>query len=275
MNSITPKICTFAEKLNQYITLTHMITINDFFIESNKVSTQPDYDSNVLSALIHSVEAFARVSYQSVYLIDYYKKEFLYVSDNPLFLCGHTAEEVKKLGYSFYMEHVPEEELKMLVELNSSGFKFFDTFNEDDKYQCYMSYDFHLNCEGNSKLINHQLTPLLLTNDGKIWIALCVVSLSSNKTAGNVEFHKNGQINYWTYSFKGQRWKECEGVSLRNEELDVLRLSAAGFTMTHIASTLNRSLDTIKFYKRNTFDKLGVANITEAISKALQHKLFS
>ena len=44
------------------------------------------------------VEAFARVTYQSVYLIDYYRQEILYVSDNPLFLCGHTAKEVKELG---------------------------------------------------------------------------------------------------------------------------------------------------------------------------------
>ena len=80
----------------------------------------PDYDSNVLSTLVQTVEAFARVTYQSIYLIDYYRQEFLYVSDNPLFLCGHTAKEVKELGYSFYLEHVPEDEQKMLIELNSS-----------------------------------------------------------------------------------------------------------------------------------------------------------
>lgn len=42
------------------------------------------------------------------------------------------------------MQHVPEEELKMLVELNSSGFKFFDSCDIVDKYKCTMSYHFHL-----------------------------------------------------------------------------------------------------------------------------------
>ena len=106
-----------------------MTDIKEFFIASNTVSNAPDYDSNVLSTLIHTVESFARVTYQSIYLIDYYKQEFLYVSDNPLFLCGHTAKEVKELGYSFYLKYVPEDEQKMLVELNRSGFKFFDTFD--------------------------------------------------------------------------------------------------------------------------------------------------
>ena len=78
----------------------------------------------------------------------------------------------------------------MLVELNKSGFKFFDTFDNVDKYQCSMSYHFHLKSGTRSRLINHQLTPILLTDDGKIWIGMCVVSLSSHKTVGHVEFHK-------------------------------------------------------------------------------------
>ena len=217
--------------------LAYMTDIKDFFIASNTVRNAPDYDSNVLSTLVQTVEAFARVTYQSVYLIDYYRQEFLYVSDNPLFLCGHTAKEVKELGYSFYLEYVPEEEQKMLVELNSSGFKFFDTFDNVDKYQCSMSYHFHLQSGTKSKLINHQLTPILLTDEGKIWIGMCV-------------------------------------VSLKEEELEVLRLSVAGLTMTEIADRMCRSLDSIKTYKRHAFDKLGVANITEAISRATLNKLF-
>ena len=177
-----------------------MTDIKEFFIASNTVSNAPDYDSNVLSTLIHTVESFARVTYQSIYLIDYYKQEFLYVSDNPLFLCGHTAKDVKELGYSFYLKYVPEEEQKMLVELNRSGFKFFDTFDNVDKCQCSMSYNFHLKSGTRSRLINHQLTPILLTDDGKIWIGMCVVSLSSHKTVGHVEFHKKGNPNYWKYS---------------------------------------------------------------------------
>lgn len=251
-----------------------MTDIKDFFIASKTVHNAPDYDSNVLSTLIHTVEAFTRVTYQSIYLIDYYKQEFLYVSDNPLFLCGHTAKEVKELGYSFYLEHVPDEEQKMLVELNGSGFKFFDTFDNVDKYQCSMSYHFHLKNGTKSKLINHRLTPILLTDEGKIWIGMCVVSLSSYKTVGNVEFHKNGLNKFWKYSFEGHCWKECEEVSLKEEELEVLRLSAAGLTMTEISDRMCRSLDSIKFYKHHAFEKLDVANITVAVSRAALKKMF-
>ena len=70
------------------------------------------------------------------------------------------------------------------------------------------------------------------------------------------------------------RGASMEGVSLKEEELEVLRLSAAGLTMTEIANKMCRSLDSIKTYKRHAFDKLGVANITEAISRATLNKLF-
>ena len=118
-----------------------MTDIKEFFIALNTVSNAPDYDSNVLSTLIHTVESFARVTYQSIYLIDYYKQEFLYVSDNPLFLCGHTAKEVKELGYSFYLKYVPEEEQKMLVELNRSGFKFGSSVKCVDAFRTALTED--------------------------------------------------------------------------------------------------------------------------------------
>ena len=51
-----------------------MTDVKDFFIASNIVRNAPDYDSKVLSTLIHTVEAFARVTYQSVYLIHAFEK---------------------------------------------------------------------------------------------------------------------------------------------------------------------------------------------------------
>lgn len=240
---------------------------------SNTVINTPDYDSNVLSTLLQTVEAFTRVHNQSVYLIDYYKQEFLYVSDNPLFLCGHTAKEVKEMGYGFYLKHIPEDDLKILIELSNCGLKFFEKIDKDERHLYSMSCNFHLKSGTKSKLVNHQLTPVLLTDDDKIWIGMCVVSLSSHKTAGNMEFHKSGFNNYWKYSFNGHRWKECDGVDLKEEELEVLRMSAVGLTMTDIADSMCRSLDSIKFYKRHAFAKLNVANIREAISRATLNKL--
>lgn len=68
------------------------------------------------------VKAFSRLTYESVYVIDYSDMSFEYVSVNPLFLCGYSAEEVLQMGYEFYFRHVPEKDLELLSILNEAGY---------------------------------------------------------------------------------------------------------------------------------------------------------
>ena len=252
-----------------------MINEEDYFIAANSVGAINEEQYKKLDVLIHTTEAISRSLYQSVYLIDYYKTGFLYVSVNPLFLCGHTAKEMKELGYSFYSQHVPEEEQHMLLEINSNGFKFFETkIAAEDKHKCYISYDFHITLDGNRKvLINHKLTPILLTEDGRIWIAMCMVSLSPQSTPGHVEFHIEGEQKYWKYDLDFHKWREKEMIQLKEEEKQVLTLCSQGLTMNEIADKMCKSIDSIKFYRRTLFDKTGTKNITEALTFATIYKL--
>ena len=63
------------------------------------------------------------------------------MSDNPLFLCGHTADEVRQLGYGFYLSHVPEDEVPMLTELNRSGFRAFYDEPVENRRQIFEKLD--------------------------------------------------------------------------------------------------------------------------------------
>ncbi|MDR1645366.1 MAG: LuxR C-terminal-related transcriptional regulator, partial [Tannerellaceae bacterium] len=112
-----------------------------------------------------------------------------------------------------------------------------------------------------------------LTKEGKVWLALCTASISSQVKAGNIEIARKGYNKRWVYSLEGNKWKECVGIELKDAEKDVLRLSAQGYTMNEISNLLCKSLDTIKGYKRQLFEKLDVDNITEAISFAIIRKL--
>ena len=109
---------------------------------------------------IRSAEAFSRSSYQSVYIIDYFRQNFLYVSPNPMFLCGLSPEQMKELGYRFYLGYVPEDEQPMLLTLNKAGFSFYNDIPVDERKDWYISYDFHILNDGRRILVNHKLTPL-------------------------------------------------------------------------------------------------------------------
>lgn len=223
---------------------------------------------------IEPIKAFSRATYTSLYVIDYMKQGFEYVSENPLFLCGNTSEEVLKMGYSFYVKHVPEQDLDLLLKINDIGFDFYQKIPVSERLDFTISYDFHLkNLEGKKILINQKLTPIFLNEEGKIWKAICVISLSSEKDSGNIKIYKSNENKIYKYNLESGKWNVSEKVNLNKREIEILQLSIRGFTINEIADTIFLSPDTIKFHRRKLFDKLEVANISEAIIYATNNKL--
>jgi DNA-binding CsgD family transcriptional regulator len=251
-----------------------MVEVNDFFIPQNSIAYIADEKYKGIDVLIKSLEAVARMTYKSLYVIDYFRRNFLYVSDNPLFLCGLPTEKVREMGYLFYLENVPEEDINMLVEINRAGFDFFEKIPREDRRNYVISYDFHL-MEGEKKtLVNHKLTPILLNDEGKLWLAACMVSMSPKKVSGNIEVRKiDNAIMCWRYSLTKHQWNKKDEPILKKIEKQILMLSAQGLTINEIADKLCLTSDTIKFHRKNIFEKLDVKNIVEAIIFASNFKL--
>lgn len=250
-----------------------MKTTDDFFIPDNEIRLVKELDYSCVNEYIDSAEAFSRASYQSVYIIDYFKHNFLYVSPNPMFPCGLSPEHVKELGYRFYLDCVPENEQSLLLMLNKAGFSFYNELPVIDRKKWYISYDFHILNDGRKILVNHKLTPLALTSDGRIWLALCVVSAATHTDAGHIEMHRADSSEYYVYNVVSRKWHKREMPMLTGGEKSVLSLSIQGYTMAEIAEKICLSRDTIKKYRQRIFDKLDVRNISEAIVAATNNKL--
>ncbi len=246
----------------------------EFFSSKNTISQLSESEINQTSNYLASIEAFARVTYSSVYVIDYEKKGFDYVSHNPLFLCGHTSEEVKEMGYSFYFKYVTPKDLDLLLKINTAGFDFYEQLPIEERLLYTISYDFHLkNNEEKTILVNQKLTPIFLNDEGKIWKAICLVSLSTEQNSGNIKIYKQGNNEKFSYDLDGNFWKKEEKIKLTTREKEILTYSTRGFTISQIAESIFVSPDTVKFHRRKMFDKLGVSNISEAIFFATNNKL--
>lgn len=248
-------------------------TVNDYFIPDNEIRHSEELDYSLVDQYIRSAEAFARSTYQSVYIIDYFRQNFLYVSPNPMFLCRLTPEQMMRLGYRFYLEYVPQDEQQLLIEINRAGFAFQSALPVDERKDWYIQYDFHILNEGHPILINHKLTPLALTSDGRIWLALCVVSASNHSTPGHIEIHHIDSPDFYEYNRLTQRWDRRTMPTLTDGEKSVITLSIQGLTMTEIGDKMCLSPETIKKYRKQIFEKLKVRNITEAIIAATNNKL--
>jgi DNA-binding CsgD family transcriptional regulator len=246
------------------------ISIEDFFRPIHLDNIPSSYDYKIVKYYTRVAEALSQLAYHSIYLIDYHKRGFLYVSENPLFLCGKSAQQVMQAGYSFYLKNVPYEDLKMLLEINEAGFHFYDKIPLNERTDYSISYDFRLKQpNGHLMLINHKLAPLILDTNGNIWIALCLVSLSSNNKPGNIVIKNKKEQVMFDYDVALKKWNEQKIVKLNNQEKEILMLSCQGFTVERIARELYLSTDTIKFHKKNLFKKLKARSISEAILSAI------
>jgi len=251
-----------------------MPDISEFFRPVNPSMGIGEEAYQRLETAVSMIDALARSSNQSLYIIDYHKRNFLHVSCNPLFLCGYTPEQVREMGYAFYELVVPEEEVKMLHEINTEGFGFFYRQPVQERLETSIQYDFHLRHPSRKKLlVNHKLTPVLLTPEGDIWLALCVVSISPRSSVGYVEIVKHDSPGRFIYSFEGRRWKAAEPVVLNDRETDILRLASHGYSMAEIAERLFVDVNTVKFHRKNLYVKLEAKNITEAIGIAANLRL--
>lgn len=250
-----------------------MIKKDDFFGPWNEVVGITDEDYSRAAYMVKAIEGVACASYQSFYVIDYFRHNFFYVSNNPLFLCGSKPKTAAEMGHGFYLKHVPESEHQLLLTVNRVGFEFFEKIPLQHRMNFMIQYEFHIKTKSNPILINQKLKPLLLDRNGHVWLAVCVVSLSANKDAGLIRMRHLGTATEWEYLLAEGRWKKLAQPKISDAEKAILIFSAQGYTMDQIADKLGLSINTIKFHKRKLFELLHVESITEALTCAINMKL--
>lgn len=244
-----------------------------FFLPANKVTGITDADYERAGHYIHSLNVLSQITFGSNYVIDFFQKRFLYVSSNPLLLCGHTPEEVMEMGTDFYLRYVPAEELEYILSIADKFRRFLMRRPKNERTLFSVGYDAHLVNSDERILVNHRLAPLELDGEGNIWLGVCYVSLSNNNSPGNIEIRRKGQSEYWRYDNELDCWMPMPGIELTKGEKEVLFMSARGMTIDEIAKNVCRSTNTIKSRRKAIFDKLNVRSMNEAITFATNYKL--
>ncbi len=243
------------------------MSITDLFfnpVREVQYENQEDYSFALKS--LNTLISISKIQDVSIYVIDYYKRKFAYVSDCPLFLCGHSAKEVQEWGFEYLQKIIPRNDLEMLLEINTKGFDFFYNLPIAERDRCFISYDFNLkHRNGSTILINQKLTPLNITRKGDMGFALCLISHSFNKTSGNVFIQMLDNSKRYNYSFGSKKFIEEDTIKLSGREQQVLKLMMNERATCKIASLLYVSENTIKHHKKNIYEKLGVNCMEEAI----------
>jgi DNA-binding CsgD family transcriptional regulator len=250
-------------------------TLSNFFdpIQQTKYIGSENYKK--VAYYLEALQALSKLYDLSFYIVDYYKKSFYYVSPNPLFLSGYTREEVLNLGFDFYPLCVPPVDLELLYVLNEAGFGFFYKLPVNRRDKAMISYDFRLKHKDNGSLImiNHKLSPLVLTDEGNIWMAICLVTLSARIEPGDVHIILRDDHTRYNLNPEEKKFEPAKNKKLTGREKEILKCIATGNNTYSIADKLGIAESTVKNHKTNIFKKLNVNSSAEAVFYAINHSL--
>lgn len=249
--------------------------LSNFFDPINQTKYIGSENYRKVKYYVEALQALTKLYDLSFYIVDYYKKSFHYVSPNPLFLSGYSQEEVLNLGFDFYPLCVPPDDLELLFLLNEAGFKFFYNLPVSRREKATISYDFRLKHKDNQSLImiNHKLSPLVLTDDGNIWMAICLVTLSTRKEPGDVHIIMQDDKTRYNLNIEEKTFEPVKTQKLTNREKEILKYIAIGISTNAIVKKLGISDSTVKNHKTKILKKLNAKTSTEAVFNAIKQNL--
>lgn len=161
------------------------------------------------------------------------------------------------------------------VDLRKAVLEFFYDIPIEERLGYKVSYNIHFyNSKLRTKVLyNYQTSPINLDKDGNVWLNLCVISLPCDRKPFRAIITKRGRPERWYFNRANKTFVKREAIPLTDNELWMIRLSAQGKSMKEISNEINKSVNTIKKYRKELFRKLDVSNMIEAISYATQNQL--
>lgn len=249
-----------------------MLTLKDIlFPPINNICNISPKDQEKEKEVINHVDAFARTTSYGIYVLDFLNKDILFLSDS----LTRIDDTIVGRHCDIDTIKIPEEDLKLLDEVNTAVFQYLYRLPIKERREYLFTYDINITNDKNKNIMfHHNITPLSLTEDGKILYSICMTSPVAGNTRHNFRIKKRHAKYYLEYNFKKHEWEKKTCVTMSEMERLVLLLSASGYTMNAIANTIYKSLDSIRTYKRSIFSKLNVRNITEAIAYINNYNMY-
>lgn len=235
--------------------------VSGFFTAFNALDyvDEKEYET-VMDTVVAAVDSAVKTTGCGVYILDYYKKNVFYVSANIRQWCGLEAGEVLKTGHDAYLKYIPNEDLEMLYEINDAAFRFWYRLPAGQLLNYVNTYDFHYH----DFMVNQRYNPMIIKN-GRIWLAMCTVSMSSQHRSGNIIMKNVADGTRYEYSRKNKCWIMLPPIVLSEKEKNIIRYSAQGMSSAEIAELFHVRMETVRSQKKNLFKKLEVGSMSEAI----------
>ncbi len=149
---------------------------------------------------------------------------------------------------------------------SGQGYDFYFALPLERRYRGSSVIDIRIrSANGNYIWMNHKMSPLDITEDGRIRLGLCVLTSPASKTPVTSYLKMSDDHTVYEYIEKTKKFVQVKVQRLTPKSEKVWELAGCGKTEKEIADTLGISLNTVKYHKRMILRQLNVRNTTEAV----------
>jgi DNA-binding CsgD family transcriptional regulator len=170
--------------------------------------------------------------------------------------------EINSIWEDDLLGRVHPEDLQKKYRLEFQFFKLIKSISVSERrYYSVITKLRIRNSEGKYVLIKHRLLYLNSTQEGDIWLALCLYNLEYDYPGFDVP--EGLIINNYTGAIINNKCASFDKI-LSTREGEILQLIKLGMRSKEIASKLTISIYTVNRHRQNIFQKLNVKNAMEA-----------
>ncbi|MBR1785316.1 MAG: helix-turn-helix transcriptional regulator [Bacteroidales bacterium] len=226
-----------------------------------------------IECYIEMASSFASMSYQGVYLLDLVRNRYIYMSDYPLLRYSISDGDVTSHGINTLDRLIPDEDISQLSDVAETVLSAYNNMPSEIRAKMMLYLNFHIKYDRRQIMVCHKLKLLNFDHSGTPHIMLGLVAPSPYDGDASIMASIPGTGHLYKCSYVDHSWQLIHLGQLSPDELTMLRLTIQGHSIERIAALMFKSADSIKFYRRQVFQKLNVKNITEAIAYATHYCL--
>jgi len=243
------------------------------FFGSNPIVSEAKTESDAKECCLDLLKNLSDAFDETVYVVDFKRQCFRFVSNKGIFLSGRTPEEIQRLGYEFYPEVIHEKDYKLFARIHQVILSFFSQSDSPICDLAYMVFDFRIRGHNGKVWLSHKVIPLLVENN-QVLMAICIVSRSASKTSGNLFAYYDGKEDIcYQYSFNDDLWKQETMIKLTPEEWEILSVAKQELTGDEIADIIGISHQDLRNTLTLIYRKLKVRTKKQAEIFANNHRL--
>jgi DNA-binding CsgD family transcriptional regulator len=173
-----------------------------------------------------------------------------------------SRSEINSIWEDELLSRVHPEDLQKKYRLEFKFFQLLKSVGLDERLDYSLITKLRIkNDQGKYVLIKHRLLYLSSTEEGNIWLALCLYNMVYDHPGFDVP--EGVIINTRTGAIIDSEQGRFEDI-LSEREVQVLQLINLGWRSKEIASRLSLSIHTVNRHRQNIFHRLNVTNAMEA-----------